>query len=191
MPAANSPVVEVYQMKVTLKQSRPPIWRRIQIADNTTLAKLHRVLQIVMGWYDCHLHQFVIGGAYFGVPDREFADFGPPMMSEGNVRLHQVVVNPKMRFTYEYDFGDDWGHAILVEKILEPNPTAHYPVCLAGARCCPPEDCGGIWGYGELLQALQDPNHEQHEELVEWVGGEFDPERFDLEAINRRLKRFR
>jgi len=179
----------IYQLKVTLRHIRPPIWRRIQVRSDVALLKLHRILQEVMGWYDSHLHQFLIGGEYYATRSLELDGFGPPIISERSARLEDVISGPKMKFRYEYDFGDGWEHEILVEKVLPPAEGVRYPVCVAGARACPPEDCGGPWGYAELLEAIRDPNHKEHEEMLEWVGGGFDPEAFDLEEINRALRR--
>jgi hypothetical protein len=175
----------VYQLKVTLKYLKPPIWRRVQVLSDTTLFRLHQILQTVMGWTNSHLHQFIIRGAYYSLPDPEFGT----AQDERRVRLGEVVSAPKRRFTYEYDFGDSWLHEILVEKIASPEPGVKYPVCLAGQRSCPPEDCGGVWGYREFLKAIQDPAHPEHESMLEWIGGSFDPEAFDVDAINRQLKR--
>ncbi len=184
-PRKQSTELGVYQIKVTLKGSKPPIWRRIQVTSDTSLHKLHRILQVVMGWEDYHLHQFTIGGEYFGEPH---PDYGFEMKDEAPVKLNQVVSGVKTRFTYEYDFGDSWEHTILVEKILPLEANKRYPVCLTGRRACPPEDCGGIWGYAHLLEAIQDPDHPEHEDLLEWLEDDFDPEAFDLDEINRELE---
>jgi hypothetical protein len=184
-PLTDAPI---YQLKVTLHDSKPPIWRRIQVPGDISLAKLHRILQVALGWTDAHLHEFRVGGTAYGVPDREF---GMDVKNEKTVRLQQVAPGEKARFTYTYDFGDDWEHDILVEKILPPDPATYYPRALAGARACPPEDSGGIWSYPELLEALRDPEHPEHEEMLEWVGEDFDPEDFDLEDIDAALRRMR
>jgi hypothetical protein len=97
----------------------------------------------------------------------------------------------KDRFTYTYDFGDGWEHEVLVEKILPPEPGAHYPRCLKGKGACPPEDVGGVYGYADFLEAIQDPNHPEHDEYLEWIGGEFDPDAFDLEGLNEELRGIR
>jgi len=175
----------VYQLKVTLKGSKPPIWRRIQVRGNTTLAKLHGIIQTAMGWTDSHLHQFTIDGVSYGTPD---PDGELELKSERRVKLGQLVARGKARFRYEYDFGDSWDHEIEVEQILPPEPGVRYPVCLAGKLACPPEDCGGIWGYVEFLEAIGNPEHEEHEAMLEWVGGAFAPEAFDLVAVNRLLQ---
>ncbi len=180
--------LHVYQMKVTLEDISPPIWRRIQVANDTTLGRLHRILQVIMGWSDYHLHEFIIGGVSYGVPDKESMS---DMKSEKNVRLSQVVSGEGTKLTYIYDFGDYWRHKILVERILPPEPNTRYPICIKGKRACPPEDCGGPGGYYEFLEAIQDPNHPEHEDMLEWIGGSFDPEAFDLDEINSRLGKIR
>ena len=181
----------LYQLKVTLRLSQPSIWRRLVVRADMKLDRLHRVVQIAMGWLDCHLHQFRLGRVYYGVPDREFEGFGSQMLNEKQYTVADLAPGPKAKFIYEYDFGDSWEHEVRVEKALPPNPAFKHPLCLAGANACPPEDCGGIHGYYELLAALADPKHEQHEEMKEWVGGEWDASQFDLEGINAGLKRLK
>jgi len=187
MPTRLAKPVEIYQIKVTLRDSQSPIWRRIQVRSDITLAKLHRILQRVMGWEDAHLHQFVIQGQRYGVPDD---DHGSPCETkdERKYKLGDMVRAEGSQFAYNYDFGDYWQHVLVVEEIVPPQGGVQYPVCLAGARACPPEDVGGIPGYENFLEALRDPNHPEHEELVEWIGGEFDPEAFDIDAINLKLR---
>lgn len=188
MPAAKSTKERVvYQIKITLRESKPPIWRRVQVSDNTTLHKLHWIVQAVMGWTNSHLHQFIIDGDYYSQPDFEIED----VLNEETVRLKQVVSRPKFRFSYEYDFGDNWNHEIAIEKTLLADPQVRYPVCLTGKRACPPDDVGGVWGYNSFLEAIKDPNHEEHDGMLTWIGGSFDPEEFDVEAVNRDLKRLR
>jgi len=178
----------IYQIKVTLKGSKPPIWRRILVPGSVTLAKLHDILQVTMGWTDSHLHQFDVRGTYYGEPHPEYFH---EVRDERRVRLDQIVTGEGFRFIYEYDFGDSWEHDLLVEKILPPDPGRQYPVCIKGKGACPPEDVGGIWGYYDFLEAIRDPKHEEHEDYLEWIGGEFDPEAFDLEAVNAELARLR
>jgi hypothetical protein len=178
----------LYQIKVTLQGLRPPVWRRLQVPGDISLSKLHQVLQVAMGWTNSHLHQFKVGEEYYGEAG---AEFGLEVKSERRAKLNQVAPAEKSRFLYEYDFGDSWEHEILVEKILPPAPGVGPPVCLAGKRACPPEDCGGVWGYAEMLDVLQHPNTARYEEITEWLGGEFDAEAFPLDAINADLKRIR
>ena len=187
MPRAKpSSDLSVYQLKVTLRDSKPPIWRRIQVTSDIRLSTLHQVLQVVMGWEDAHLHQFMAHGFYYGTPH---PDFGFEVKNEQHASLQQVVSRAKDKLIYEYDFGDSWEHELLVEKILPLEEGKHYPVCLTGKRACPPEDCGGIWGYTSLLDAIRDPEHPEHEERVAWVGSTFDPDIFDLDEVNRELQR--
>ncbi len=180
--------VPIYQVKITLRGIKPSIWRRIQLRSDTRLGKLHQIIQVVMGWTDSHLHQFIAGHIYYGIPDPEY---GMEVRSERVVPLSQVLSVPKAKFLYEYDFGDSWEHELLLEQIIAPDPATRYPMCLAGKRACPPEDCGGVWGYAELLEAIHDPDHPEHETMLEWIGGSFDPEAFDLQAVNRLLTRIR
>jgi len=189
MPKAMPPSeMPVYQMKVTLKGSKPPIWRRIQVGSWITLENLHCILQEVMGWENAHLHQFEMGKKTYGEPNPEYEDLGLEVIDEATVRLGEVVKKSKDRFLYEYDFGDSWYHEVRVEKVLPREQQKKYPVCLAGKRACPPEDCGGLWGYYDLLEAIQNADHPDHEQVLEWVGGEYDPEEFDIDEVNRRLK---
>jgi hypothetical protein len=180
--------VPVYQLKVTLEDIKPPIWRRIQVRGDITLFKLHEILQAVMEWQDYHLHLFIAGEDYYAIPS---PDDPWPMKTrnERRTKLFQIASAEKARFIYEYDLGDSWQHNILVEKILHPERELEHPVCLAGRRSRPPEDCGGIGGYYHFLKVIRDPKHPDHEGMLEWAGGEFDPERFDMEEINRLLSK--
>lgn len=179
--------MKIYRIKVTLKHSHPPIWRRIEAPGDIKLGKLHRILQATMGWYDAHLHAFRVGHTSYGTPQ---PDFPGDFQNERNVRLDQIIgVGDKL--IYEYDFGDGWEHELKIEKVLTPEPGVHYPRCTEGRRACPPEDCGGPWGYEHLLEVLRDPEHEEHKEMHEWIGGEFDPEAFDLGEVDAALKHIR
>jgi len=180
-------LTQIYQIKVTLYDTHLPIWRRILVPGNTTLLRLHDILQIVMGWEDYHLHMFTIEGSIYGDPaDDEYGD--RITLDEANYKLSQVIYGEGHRFTYEYDFGDGWDHTLLVEKIISPQDGVHYPLCLKGKRACPPEDVGGVWGYINFLEAIRDPSQDEYEEYLAWVGGEFDPEAFDLEVVNAQLR---
>lgn len=184
--------VEIYQIKVALQGSRPPIWRRFQVPGDVTLYRLHRVLQLVMGWTNSHLHQFIVGDTYFREPDPDdifWDDF--ETKNERRVRLIEMVPRTPFKFVYEYDFGDGWRHEVLVEAVSNPRAGVRYPVCLKGKRACPPEDCGGIWGYADFLRAITDPHHPEHESMREWIGGSFDSEAFDLKEVNVALRRIR
>ena len=138
-----------------------------------------------MGWFDGHLHEFRVGRQRFGPPDPD--DWSDTEDSR-RMKLSQVVAARFKKLSYTYDFGDNWEHSILVEKQLPAEAGVHYPRCLAGKRACPPEDCGGVWGYEELLEILRDPNNPEHAERLEWLGDNFDPEAFDIEATNQKLR---
>jgi Plasmid pRiA4b ORF-3-like protein len=134
------------------------------------------------------MHAFLIQGVEYGQPMPEFEW---DVKNEQRVKLSQVVPGEKFKFHYTYDMGDGWEHEILVEKILPADPQVRYPICITGKRACPPEDCGGVWGYASLLETIQNPDHPEHEEMLEWVGGEFDAEAFDQDAVNQVLKQIR
>ncbi len=182
---------QIYQLKITLKDSKPPIWRRVQVPADIRLSRLHRVIQEVMdGWEDYHLHHFMVGKhpdlEFYGIPDPE--DWGVPTKNEALFTLNQILENEGEQIIYEYDFGDGWEHVILLEKILPPEEGVFYPRCIKGKRACPPEDCGGIWGYAHLLEVISDPKNPDYNMMLEWLGGSFDPEYFDLNGINERLQ---
>jgi hypothetical protein len=174
---------EIYQLKIWLGEIEPRIWRKFEVPSNTRLDKLNEIIQGVMGWTNSHLHEFSADGVRYGAHYPDGNDYNDGMLDESKARLTDLVSRPKERFRYEYDFGDGWGHIVKLLEIREPQENVKYPVCLEGERACPPEDCGGPWRYPELLEILKDPDHEEHEELLEWVGDEFDPEAFDIEAL--------
>ncbi len=188
MPERISKLVEVYEIKVTLCDSQPPIWRRIQVRSDVTLAKLHRILQCVMGWEDAHLHEFVIQGEYYGIPDQDEGE-QRKIRDERKYKLGDIVAAERSQFAYNYDFGDYWQHVLVIEKTLPPKEGVRYPVCLAGSRACPPEDVGGISGYENFLQAIKNPDHPEHGEYRAWVGSDFDPEALAVDEVNQRLRR--
>ena len=179
---------EIFQLKVTLRFTKPTIWRRLLVPATLTLAQLHDVLQTAMGWDNGHMHEFRIGDRHFGTPDPEDQLMGmPPVESERTARLSNALQKPRAKLTYTYDFGDGWEHSIILEKRLAADPEANYPVCTDGQLACPPEDCGGIPGYYDLIEAIADPDHERHEELIDWVGEDFNPQAFSVENVNRML----
>jgi hypothetical protein len=156
------------------------------VRGDTTLAELHRILQCTLGWTDAHLHQFIIQGEQYGTLDQ---DEGEPRKArdERKYTLSELVAGAGAPFTYTYDFGDNWEHVLEIEKTFPPDKSVRYPVCLAGARACPPEDVGGIPGYENFREAMRDPQHPDHKELSEWIGSSFDPEEFDLDEVNWHL----
>jgi hypothetical protein len=182
-----APAEQAIQLKMVLQYIRPPIWRRVLVPDHYTLAHVHYVIQIAMGWTNSHLHEFEIDGERYGYagPDEFDGEMESDANDESIVFLSRLALKPKRKFSYTYDFGDGWEHDITVEKLLPFDPQASYPVCLGGARACPPEDCGSYPGYESILHALRaDPPTQGQKELLEWLGS-YDPERFSVDAVNR------
>ncbi|NNM86205.1 MAG: plasmid pRiA4b ORF-3 family protein [Phycisphaerales bacterium] len=177
------------QLKITLHGSKPPIWRRVIVPYELTLEQLHYVIQAAMGWYNCHLHAFVVAGQQFSGPAPDGSeDDSDEFSDECAYRLADLPLKEKMKFRYEYDFGDGWRHDIVLEKMVPPLTTGSRIACTGGKMCCPMEDSGGIWGHYNNLEVLANTKHPDHAMLLEWYGGPFDPEAFDLQAVNVRLR---
>jgi Plasmid pRiA4b ORF-3-like protein len=190
-PGAIPAAERVYQFKITLLDTRPPVWRRIQVKDGT-LDKFHEHIQTAMGWTNSHLHHFRVGEQLYGDPllmQENFED----MEYEDSTTTKLSDILPKsgkrFRFDYEYDFGDSWHHDVLFEGCVRAEPGGRYPVCVEGARACPPEDVGGVWGYEEFVEAMADSDHERHEEFSGWIGGTFNPEAFDAATATQQMRR--
>lgn len=180
----------LYQFKITLLESQPPIWRRIQVR-NCTLDKFHERIQTAMGWTNSHLHQFEIDGERYGDPeliDDGFEDF--ECVDSTITKISEIVPKDgkRFQFTYEYDFGDCWKHEVLFEGCLKAEKGGRYPLCVEGERACPPEDVGGVWGYAEYLEVLADSKHEQHEKMLQWRGP-FDAEKFEADKATKLMRR--
>jgi hypothetical protein len=189
-PAPKRPAAakNVHRLKITLRGSKPPIWRRFEVPSDITLARLHAVIQLGFGWEDCHLWVFETQAGRYGVADPDLE-----IRSAVSKKLSAVADWPGDKLRYEYDFGDSWDHDIVVEAVQPAERDVAYPRCLAGKRACPPEDSGGTWGYSELLNTLANPRHENHTQVLWWLGisspADFDPDRFDLDQANRFLAR--
>jgi hypothetical protein len=179
-PKAKPQAPTVLRLRITLEEVDPPIWRRLFVPSGVPLAKLHDIIQVAMGWTDSHLHAFTIGTTRYGM---DLDDFIEGELDEKKFTVRSAVGDER-RFRYEYDFGDDWQHQVVVEEVIKVPAELPFAVCLDGQRSCPPEDCGGPYGYANLLNALEDPGHEEHDEYIEWVGKDFDPEEFDLATTN-------
>jgi hypothetical protein len=183
-----------YQIKITLQGAKPPIWRRVIIPADYTFEELHLVIQESMGWMDMHLYSFECGD--FIIEDIELNDelignlLAPShkKLDSCETTVGQLLMEEGDKCLYTYDFGDNWKHKIVLEKILEPDGERQLPVCLKGKRACPPEDCGGIYGYEEMVVKLAGPDNQDKAELLEWIGEEFEPEKFDIDLVNANLK---
>lgn len=189
MAARKRTAPRVYELSVELEDSEPLIWRRILVPATITLPKLHDLLQLVMGWTNSHLHSFEIGDRTFSSSHADLDEL--QMLNEKNHTLAAALGDSVRQFVYEYDFGDSWRHHIDVKPVARPNPDWFYPQCVAGARAAPPEDVGGVMGYVEFLSAITDPKHDEHDNMLIWIGGAFDPDGFDLNTINRTLRHSR
>lgn len=179
-----------YRLLVKLDGSEPSIWRLLSVPGHMTLADLDRIIQAAMGWTNSHLHQFAIEGNFYGAPDDEGID-EMPLLAEELFTLDNVLGTTVKGFVYEYDFGDGWSHDITVQAVeLADEARNGWPMCLAGANACPPEDVGGLGGYEEFLQAIGDPSHEAHDAMRRWCGWLFDPTGFDVNSANRAIRQW-
>jgi hypothetical protein len=177
----------IYQLKVTLRDSHPATWRRIQVPDIILLPFLHGVLQLAMGWTNSHLHSFQVGKRIFAEPSPD-DDF--PVIDYRSVRLNRIAPAVADCLVYLNDFGDSWEHDIIVEEILPAQKDTRQLRCLNGQRACPPEDVGGVWSYADFVKAIRNPRHPEHIEMLTWVGGALDPDKFNLPGVNRILHIF-
>jgi len=184
----DSDPVHIYRLHVELLEIAPAIWRRLLVPSWITLAKLHLVLQVAMGWTNSHLHKFEIAGTDYGIPDDEWPEL--VMADDRRATLAASLGASVTDFRYEYDFGDGWQHSLHVEGI-QPLDDHRYPLCIAGGNACPPEDVGGPHGYAEFLLAIGNKRHREHADMLRWCGGAFDPAGFDLNSINAALRRLK
>jgi Plasmid pRiA4b ORF-3-like protein len=187
MTARKRSAAKILELHVELEDIEPVIWRRLLVPATMPLPKLHDLLQLALGWTNSHLHSFTFGKKTFGKSGVDDFD-DVPTLEERKYTLESALDESLREFLYEYDFGDGWRHRIAVKSLARPNLEWHYPICTGGARAAPPDDVGGPPGYEEFLAAIQDPKHEEHESMLTWIGGAFDPEGFDLNAINRTLR---
>jgi len=178
----------ILQFKIELAEISPKIWRRIQVPVGYSFWDLHVAIQDSMGWLDYHLHGFKVSdpdtGKNFrvGIPG-EYYDELDDVEAGWDLKISKYFISSNQKMTYYYDFGDDWIHQITFEGRMEKEENAKYPKCIGGERSCPPEDCGGPDGYYDMLKIISDPAHEDHEEMIEWLGGSYDPEYFRFENI--------
>ena len=178
------PRQSIHQLRISLCDVEPEVWRRVLVPGSIRLDKLHLMLQAAMGWTNSHLHAFTIGESRYGTGFDELASIE---LDERSVTVISAL-RGRDAFVYEYDFGDSWEHDVVVESVLLNDHGLKFGVCVDGANACPPEDCGGTGGYEELLEALADPSSDDRRELVAWVGGSFDASAFDLADANVRLQ---
>ena len=186
---------EIFQIKVKIKYSEPPIWRRILISDEINFLDLHEILQGAFNWENCHLYQFDIDKKIgIGPPPNPAFDYSfPDTLDASAVLVKTYLKKEKQKIEYTYDFGDSWEHEITLEKILPIAADQKYPLCIKGALNGPLEDSGGMWGHSSRMKVLKNPKHKDYDEVKEWMdaGGdddEYDPNHFSLEEINDRIQ---
>jgi hypothetical protein len=190
-------------LKITLRHLEPKIWRRVLVPYDIKLPRLHDVIQIAMGWTDSHLHVFKTKTASYETffDDGDDLVFGQDFpgasekLDESEYRLSDLLAKPRARCVYTYDFGDDWKHDIVLEKLAPAGKRITHAEVLAGENACPPDDCGGVPGYCDLIEILSSPKHPRHEDRREWLGlekgGKFDPAFYDMAAANTELHRLK
>ncbi|MCX6664703.1 MAG: plasmid pRiA4b ORF-3 family protein [Euryarchaeota archaeon] len=180
-------IKNVYQFKISLQETKPLIWRRIQVPEKYTFWDLHVAIQDAMGWNDYHLHEFNIkkpglsNEVSIGIPEE---DLDTEFLPGWKHKIADYFSMDNQTAEYIYDFGDDWAHTIKLEKIFPLEKKVKYPLCIKGKRACPPEDVGGVYGYEEFLRIMQNPKHKEHKSMLNWIGGKFDPEKFDVNKIH-------
>jgi hypothetical protein len=184
-PDERTLTLTVHELRVTLLDVSPAVWRLVRLPSALPLSTAHAVLQIAMGWEDRHLHEWRVGDVTYGLSDEE--RWGETLADESSVLLADVApVDTVLR--YDYDFGDGWEHVVEVVAVRPYDADVPPVACLAGARACPPEDCGGPPGYEHLLDALSDPDDAEHDDVVAWLGDHFDPAAFDIQSVNAHLE---
>ncbi|PFA67309.1 hypothetical protein CN378_10705 [Bacillus sp. AFS015802] len=198
LPNGTDPMVEreviqpvkkkTFQVKISLKGAKPPIWRRVLIPNTLSLHQFHHVIQATMGWTHSHLYSFDTGHGEFEFPHEEYEFDANRTYDSSKAILGNVLDEENDKISYTYDFGDNWQHQILLEKISE-DQKLNFPVCLKGKRNCPIEDSGGIHHYQHVLEVLLNP-YEKDEEVMFFRErfADHDPEEFDLEGTNARLE---
>ena len=178
---------EIIQLKISLQGTKPLIWRRVLVENSISFFKLHYIIQCAMGWENSHLFEFNVGGLRIGEPHEDDEGWGGQLMDSVTIILSSLIKIPKEQFTYTYDFGDDWVHLIKLEKFLPIDKNLNYSICIDGELNCPPEDCGGIWGFYDMLEKLKNKKHPEYKELIDWLGKNYDPNKFDIDEVNKSL----
>lgn len=180
---------QILSLKITLNKTKPAIWRAVLVPASVRFFDLHHIIQISMGWKNSHLFEFLVGEYKIGYidPNEAFEDIA----DAGEVALDLLLMKEGFTFTYLYDFGDNWQHTVEVEKILDKDSDKVYPVCTEGQLACPPEDSGGIHGFYENLEILKYPKHPEYKEVKQWLGRGYDPEKFNIDKVNKELPKFK
>lgn len=185
---------DVIQLRVSIQHSDPLIFRTVLVKKATTFFELHHIIQIVMGWQNYHLFEFNLDGYRVGIIEESEKGNGygsDQVLDASAVKIADILSGDKETFKYNYDFGDCWMHEISLERMLEKEPKVIYPLCIEGQYSCPPEDCGGISGFYHILDIIQNKEHPEYKETRQWVGKKYDPDNFDRNKVNRKLRQLR
>lgn len=185
-------MAKILQLKISLLDTQPQIWRRVLVKGGYTFYDLHYIIQLTMGWEDYHLYEFHCSGLIIGNPEADDAfvyEADEAVTDARNIKIDEVLSKEGETLIYKYDFGDGWKHLVKVEKVLDEDTAFEYPVLLEGALSAPPEDCGGISGFYNLLKILKSTAHPQHKEMADWAGKEYDPKKLDIAEINSQLQK--
>ena len=180
---------QIFQFYIEMHDIKPKIWRRIQVPGNYNFWDLHVAIQDSMGWLDYHLHHFTIRGkgkrteAQIGIPDFEGIGDLPEVFPGWEIPVYPYFNDLGIEATYLYDYGDGWMHRVKLEGYMHREKGIKYPICIGGERACPPEDCGAVPGYYNVLATLANPKHSDHRDMRTWAGKDYDPERFNPEAV--------
>jgi hypothetical protein len=175
---------QIARLRISLEESQPEIWRRVEVPLSASLKALHDVIQAAMGWEDAHLWEFEAAGRVYGTPDPAW---GRDISSAKSTKLGSLIEAGVREFTYVYDIGDNWQHTIAVEAVEAVDSEQVYPCFVDGERRCPPEDVGGIGGYYAFVEAMSDPADDEHEQMLDWYGEAYDPDDLGLNLIRQRI----
>lgn len=178
----------VARIRIELEGTEPPIWRSVDVPLSSTLFALHDIIQVTMRWQDAHLFEFVIGERVYGEPHPDDVMCARKVFKAKGIRLATLIDRGVRQFLYVYDFGDNWRHRITIEDVRDGDADIEYPAFVGGARRAPPEDVGGTTGFEEFLEAVCDPHHEEHDRMLEWCGGSFDPVDIDERHVRMILE---
>jgi hypothetical protein len=188
--SGSTPCLYTLHIELRPNEIRPAVWRRLEVDGRISLGKLHHFIQAAFGWSDAHLHDFEISGQIYAIPHTDDVMDEVEIKDERKAFLNRLSTVGDS-FLYSYDFGDNWEHLITVESVdneIDDDPNGGAWV-IDGARAAPPEDIGGPEGYAEFLEILSDPHSDDAQRLIEWLGGDFDPDYFDKRIANAAIMR--
>jgi len=177
----------IARIRIEIEDTDPLVWRELDVPLSTTLAMMHDIIQVVMRWWDYHLYEFEIGDRFYGVPSSDDVLYERKVYKASGLRLATVLERGIREFLYVYDFGDNWRHRITVLDVRQGDADVEYPRFISGARRAPPEDVGSISGFEEFLEAMADPEHER---MLEWYDGPFDPADIDERRLHMIIENF-